>query len=142
MLPTILDGSLTGSIRILLGVDSSTLPDAVLLDEVLGGAVEGEVLAQVGEPPYAERPPAEQSRIRQAIAYLTAAAALETGPVREAVGTTSERFSDQYTVQRQAPDLDAWANRLRVQAASALAPLVPRASMAMMFTLAPGRRGA
>jgi hypothetical protein len=138
---TVLDPELIASIRTLIGVSEAVLPDAVLADPLLSGAAEQQVHLQIGEPGYPQRPPAEQAIIRTAVAYRTAAAALETGPVREALSTQSEQFSQQYTVRRTAPDISGWAARLRLQADDALAPLLAHASGATMFSLASGRRG-
>jgi len=137
----ILDADLMKSIRTLLGVSAEVLPDSVLADPLLGGAAEATVLAQIGPPPYAERPLDQQAIIRTAVAYRTAALALETGPVRRSLETTSEQFSDQYAVRRNATDISAWASQLRLQADEALAPLLVR-SVKAHFTLACGRRGA
>lgn len=146
MAVTVLDAELMASIRTLLGVDAATLPDAVLTDPLLGGAVEAEVLAAIGGLPYAQRPEAEQAAIRRAVAYEAAARALESGPLREALSLTSERFSDQYQVQRNATEVDrrGWVSRLRAQGRAALEPLLPkaRASFLGMFALAHGGRGA
>lgn len=142
MATTILDAAMAESIRTLLGVGATVLPDTVLMGDLLGGEAERAVLDRVGDPAYADRPADEQAMIRHAIAYTTAAAALGTGAVREVLTATSERFSDQYTVQRTAPDLDRWAGQLRRKAARALSGLVPDLGVGALFLLAPGRRGA
>jgi hypothetical protein len=136
----ILDPELMTSIRTLIGVSDTVLPDSALADPLLGGAAEQHVLLQLGGPGYSERPLSEQAIIRTAVAYRTAAAALETGKVREALTASSEQFSQQYTVRRTAPDIAAWAGQLRLQADDALLPL-RRPSVAAHFSLAAGRRG-
>lgn len=142
MATTILDAEMAESIRTLLGVDATVLPDPVLMGDLLGGEAERLVLDRVGDPAYADRDAYEQSMIRHAIAYTAAALALGTGAVREVLTATSERFSDQYAVQRTAPDLDAWAGQLNRKAARALTGLVPDLGVGALFLLAPGRRGA
>lgn len=142
MATTILDAAMAESIRALLGVGATVLPDTVLMGDLLGGEAERAVLDRVGDPPYAERDAYEQSMIRHAIAYTAAASALGTGALREYLTSTSERFSDQYTVQRTAPDLDRWAGQLHRKAARALSGLVPDLGGGALFLLAPGRRGA
>jgi hypothetical protein len=136
----VLDPELMTSIRTLIGVSAEVLPDTALADPLLGGAAEQHVLLQIGEPGYATRPLAEQAIIRTAVAYRTAAAALETGAVREALTTSSEQFSQQYTVRRTAPDIAAWAAQLRLQADDVLTPLLRRRGMTL-FGVAPGGRG-
>lgn len=136
------DEELCAAIRAVLGLDESVAPDSLIGSPLIGGQAERDVLAEVGPPPFLERPIGEQEAIRMAVAYRTAAALLGTGAVREYLTTTSERFSDQYTVQRDAPDLDGWARSLRHQARRALEGLVPQTGTAGLFTLAPGRRGA
>ncbi len=140
-----LDTTLLNSIRTILGVDAETLPDTTLTDPLLGGVVEREVLALVGDPPYDDRPVDEQERIRRAIAYRTAAMALGSGAMREARAITQERYGQQYSVSRNggAVDPDGWAAQLRASALAELEPLIPRRAVTIPhFRLAHGRRGA
>lgn len=135
-----LDADLLASVRVLLGEAGDSLTDAVLEDPLVGGAAETAVLAAVGDPPYVERPEPEQRAIRTAVAYLTAARALATTRAEGAI--TSERFSQQYTVQRQAIDLRGWAAELEAEAWAAVAHLRPsRTSVSSYFGTAAGRRG-
>mgnify|MGYP001343465741 CR=1 FL=1 len=138
-----LTDELIDSIRLLLGASVETIPDAMIQDPLIGGAVEQQVRSLVGDPAYEDWPPDEQTRMQQAVAYLVAARLLGTGAMRSANATQSERFSDQYQVQRNAAmfDLTSWQADLKQQADDVLAPLLKRKS-GVMFTLAPGRRGA
>jgi hypothetical protein len=144
MATTILNAALTASIRTLLNVDAETLSDATLMDPLLGEAVEMEILETVGLPLFADRPAGQQLRITQAIAFETAARALETGGLREELALASERISDQYQMQRNATEIDrkGWVNRLRLQAREALAPLMEvKPTFLGMFAVARCGRG-
>lgn len=135
----VIDEELLASVRVLLGETGDDLSDAVLTDPLVGGAAETAVLAAVGDPPYAERPEPEQAAIRTAVAYLTAAYALRTTRADGAV--TSERFSQQYTVQYAASDRGTLAAELEAAGWRAIAHLRETGRGVAYFGTARGRRG-
>ena len=138
-----LTDALCDSIRRLLGVDATTVPNTMILDPLLGGAVMTHVQTLVGLPRYIERPLDQQGRMDQAVAFLVAARLLGTHTLRTMNGIDSERFTDQYQVSRNAAafDLTGWQRDLERQADDALAPLLA-SQRAVLFSLAAGRRGA
>lgn len=132
------------SIRRILGVSETEVPDEMIRDPLIGGAVEQRVRDMIGDPPYESRPPEQQVRIERAVALLTAASLLGTRELREMSATETERFSDQYQVSRSSADLGivGWQSDLHGQAMDALAPLLKRTITPAIFTTAAGRRGA
>lgn len=139
----IIDDDLKATVRLILGETETSLPDATIENPAIGGASEAYVLARIGLPPYEDRSPEDQEKIRTALAYVIAAKILDTGAYRSRWATTSEKFADQYSVTKAGGSLDlpGWKSRLWSDADGILDGLNPRLSKPH-FRLAPGRRGA
>lgn len=130
------------SIRRIIGVDETVIPDDLINDPMIGPAVVQHVQDLAGLPPFEDRPETEQARMRQAVAYMIASRLLGTREMRQEGSIESERFSDQYQTSYNGTDVDAWAADLMRIAREALDPLLKRKAGMTMFGLARGRRGA
>lgn len=137
-----LTDDLMTSIRRIIGVDETTIPDDLILDPMIGPAVEQHVRDTVGAPPFENRPETEQARMKQAVAYMIASRLLGTREMRRSSAVESEKFSDQYQTNYGSTDIDSWAADLMHIARTALEPLLKRKAGMTMFSLARGRRGA
>lgn len=140
----IMDAAAADDVRLILGVDETTLPDALILSPLVSGAAESTARAWMGAPTYAERPPDDQDVIRNAVIMLAAANALGTGPMIDANAITSERFGSQYTVSRstEIKTPASWGVDLRARARQLLTPLnpTPESGPAVFTTPGPRRR--
>lgn len=138
-----LTDKLIESIRRLIGVDEGTVSDDMIRDPLIAGWAERWVGDVVGQPPYDQRPEADQERMQTALAYAIASQLLGTRELREESSVENERFSDQYTVSRSssALDINSWRADLMRRAAEVLEPIAHRDASMPVFTLAHGRRG-
>lgn len=138
----VIDNDVCDSIRLVLGEVEETLPNDAIENPALGGAAEFRVLSRVGPPTYAERPAAEQERIRLAVIYLTAS--LIVAARRRSFARTSEQFSSQYRYTASQINVEDWIADLEGQAWDALGDLLPdepEDDEVVHFGLARGRRG-
>lgn len=137
----IIDQDMINSVRTVLGMTQAELPDSTIQDPTIGEQAEAEVLGWVGPPRYAERSMEEQDKIRRGIVLLTASYVV--GTFRRSNALTSERYSQQFSYQRQAVDLDGWAQELRDRAWAAVEGLRDGLTGGLeYFGVASGRRGA
>ncbi|HXI19182.1 MAG TPA: hypothetical protein VNM48_22680 [Chloroflexota bacterium] len=140
----LVDADLYATIRLLLGEDATSVPDALLASGVITGAAAAAVADWIGLPGYDSRPADEQAAIKTATAYLSAANVVSAN--RKGYSLTGERYSQQYQWSGAAVDVKAWLTDLGRQAREAVAHLIEATTSTprrqTMFRLASGRRGA